>query len=160
MDGRPVWLASFSLWNQGRNIPTAEWTLATRRKAESQLKTLLQGAGDPSRERVFRMCLTLCYHRGLSPEEEEQLPDAHLPEDQKIIPYDLAGGPLEILRVTGVKEAPSSMPCHSPRKKPLGDGLFFPLDCGECPPCRAREAIYQEQVAKAEARGKEAVRCP
>jgi hypothetical protein len=100
------------------------------------LRRCVGPAGDPSRERIFRMQVTVCMHRAISDEDLEQLPDwFHAAEAT-----DLAGGPVAILFETedGLL---STKPCHQPEKIPIDSKnplLWFPGDCGQCPPCRSR----------------------
>ena len=77
MGGRPVWLASGSLWGRDRREPivTGRWSGAQRSTVLNALDLLLSGVGDPERERCFRMNVTLCLHRGLTAEEEASLAD-------------------------------------------------------------------------------------
>ena len=102
----------------------------------------LRGVGDEQTERVFRMCLTLCFHRALTKEEEVLLPDGW-----SKAPYaGIAGGPVEIIR-QNVPSTPSCLPCEDPTKLPLSPhdaSLWIPGDCGRCEPCKAREACLVE----------------
>jgi hypothetical protein len=61
-----VWLASVSLRDKrGDIIGTEKWTPRHWRYAEDTLKNhALRGAGDDTRERMFRMRITLCLYRG------------------------------------------------------------------------------------------------
>lgn len=146
MEGRPVWLASISVWWQGAVVPTGIWTPDTpaREAALSILRDeLLDGVGDPSRERLFRMNVTLCMHRGLSEQEEEKIGPGEA--------VHLAGGPVELLWEHGVTASPAAMPCENPGRIPLPNsiehGLWIPEDCGKCEPCKARAAIERELVS-------------
>lgn len=141
MNGRPVWLASGSLRDFfGRIIPSARWTDSDRVMLESTLLDVLEGVGDPSRERFFRMPVTACIHRQLTAAEEaglrtewHQQPAVHM-----------AGGPMEILRET-VAGAASTKPCANPGRREFPGNrdvdLFLLQDCGACDPCVARSAI-------------------
>jgi len=108
------------------------------RYAEATLrKTVLGGAGDPERERFFRMCITACLHRGVTQSELRRLPQWW--HDAPAV--DLAGGPLEVLWSKGVPDILSAQPCAQPCRKlldPRRPDLYLPLDCGTCPSCLAR----------------------
>lgn len=140
--GRPVWLLSLSLKERGALLPARDYTRQHRRRAEALACRVLDGAGDDEHERVFRMCLTFCLHRALSPEEIRQMPGAALCGGG-----GLAGGPVEVIRSKGVPSTHiAGDPCHRPGQDPL-PGLehlrvYLPIDCGMCPPCKARRAIH------------------
>lgn len=139
MNGAPVWLASLSWRRYGAIVPTDEWAPSRRKRLLEHLRDQLRGVGDPARERAFRMCSTLCIHRALSKAEELQLPASWWTEPA----VDLAGGSLEILYERGCASPLSTRPCHNPTREPISPAnpkLYFPLDCGDCPPCRARAA--------------------
>lgn len=140
MEGRPAWLASIAMrLPDGSPKLTGEWTRAERRRADKRLDKLLGNVGDPTRERAFRMNLTLCLHRALSDREIATLSD-----EWKAAPAEfLAGGPVEVLWQKGVADAPSTRPCAEPRMRPLlpGSRVLVPLDCGRCESCVARESI-------------------
>jgi len=134
MTGAPVWLASIS--HQAKL--TQDFTPAERAKAKALLLTTLEGYGNPTRQRFFRMCVTMCMHRALSDAEVRQLPESfHCAPS-----IDIAGGPVEILEETE-PGLPSTRPCLAPTWADLGGrrGAKFPLDCGMCEPCRARARI-------------------
>lgn len=101
-----------------------------------RLRRVLGPVGDTSRERGFRMNLTLCLHRAVSDEELRRL------DVTCMRPTHLAGGPVEVLWETepGV---PSTQPCRAPRMTTLlpGSRVLVPMDCGECDTCRARAAV-------------------
>lgn len=103
---------------------------------EAMLTQLLGPVGDPSRERSFRMCITLCRHRAVTPAEIEGLPQWW--RDAPAV--HLAGGGLEVLWRRGIEDGPSVLPCEDYGRDELGGGLFLPVDCGKCEPCRARAA--------------------
>jgi hypothetical protein len=143
MGGTPVWLASLS--RRGRSGPkpiaTPLWSAATIQESAGLLRRVLDPAGDPTRERLFRMNVTLCLHRACTPEEVASLPawfhDAP--------PIDLAGGPVEILEETE-PGLPTTRPCLNPVHIPLYPNdtlLWLPGPCGTCPPCRARQALTE-----------------
>src|SRR3954447_6241231 len=149
MAGRPVWLASLSRRNESSDIiPTGRWSGAQLRSAIKVLKALgLKGVGDERYERGFRMCATLCIHRGLSDEEIKNLP-AHWHDTLR--PRVLAGGPIEHLWRNELSiDTPSTQPCTNPKKKFFGpkiqEDLYLPIDCGLCVPCQAREALTRPE---------------
>jgi len=110
------------------------------RHARRLLEQVLKGAGNPERERVFRMCITLCMHRAIR-EDELRLIPAWWHQAEAV---DIAGGPLEVLESRGVEEIASAFPCHAPGKRPFDPkrpDLWIPVDCGFCPPCMARKAV-------------------
>ncbi len=140
MDGSPVWLASAAIMRKATGIlGTTGWSPRLIGRMERVLDAVLDGVGDESRERSFRMNVTLCRHRALTAEEVEALPD-YFEEDP---PLDLAGGPVEILWETEPGRA-STRPCVAPEHRtmdPYRLDLWIPDDCGECAPCKARAEI-------------------
>lgn len=143
MRGTPVWLASLSRTSRLTGLPyaTGLWTAEMRAEGERLLKEALAGVGDPTRERLFRMNVTLCLHRALTADEVAGLPTSF----HQAPPVDLAGGPVEVLWETE-EGTPSTRPCVAPHHIPLpGLGshpmLWLPGDCGACEPCRARAAL-------------------
>lgn len=148
MAGVPVYLASISKRSplgMDKPISTQLWSPELRADAEGWLLRLLGPAGDRSRERLFRMQITLCLHRALTSAEVEALP----PYFHTDPATDLAGGPVEILRETEAGWE-TTKPCHNPtrhrldRRDPL---LWFPVDCQRCGPCVARMALQRERDA-------------
>lgn len=104
---------------------------------------MLEGVGDEKRQRLFRMCVTTCIHRAVTPAEEVSLPESFHSGEA----IDIAGGPVEILEESE-PGLPSTRPCMNPTMVSLDDmlghagrirGAKFAQDCGECEPCRARE---------------------
>ena len=79
-------------------------------------------------------------HRALTEKEADGLPEAW----KSSRPVHLAGGPIEILRET-VEGALSTRPCAAPVMEQAvpGSPVLLPIDCGACPPCRARNAAEQ-----------------
>jgi hypothetical protein len=137
-----VWLASVSLRDRrGEIIGTAKWGEREWAHAQDVLSNVaLAGAGDESRVRMFRMCITACLHRGIRDDELRQIP--HWWFDAEAV--DIAGGPVEIIYARGVPDIESAKPCHRPRKQVLDLrrlDLWLPVDCGECSPCRARATV-------------------
>lgn len=135
-----MWLASVSKRkSDGSPIPTARWAVensGTRRHAERLIEDALRGVGDPTRERQFRMPITLCRHRGLSDAEIEDLPAWW-----KAAPaIDTAGPPLELQWSRGIRESLSSQPCRDPARQPFGADpeLYLIVPCGRCDSCVAR----------------------
>ena len=140
MDGRPVWLASISHRRPtGRPLYVPEWNAAQRRIAEQRLRQAVDGVGDPTRERLFRMNVTLCLHRAATDDDLA----AVAPWFLEAPGIGLAGGPVAILSETIAGRA-STRPCERPgrrifdRASPYG---WIPIDCGACEPCRARGRI-------------------
>lgn len=137
MGGWPVWLASASIHRRGQLLPTRLWDDDRRASVESSLATLLDGVGDPERERLFRMPSTLCRHRALSQAEHDQLPEQWHGE----VATDIAGGPVEVLWHHGVPDTLSTQPCEHQRSE-IGAMYGQDLECGSCGPCVARaEAV-------------------
>jgi hypothetical protein len=137
-----VWLASVSLRDSRDNIiGTSKWTPRHWQHARKLLSdVVLNGCGDLERERMFRMCITLCLHRGLRPDELASIPDWW----HQARATDLAGGPLEIIYSKGISDIESAKPCHNPRQQLIDMrrlDLWLPLDCGQCPPCVARQNV-------------------
>lgn len=149
MQGTPVWLCSISresLVRRGR-LATSLWSPQLMRHSIDLLRRVIGPAGNPARERVFRMQITTCLHRALSDAEIAGLPDwFHAAEA-----IDLGGGPVEILEETE-RGSESTRPCHAPERIPIDPSnplLWFPGDCGRCPPCRARAAYGNVMDARA-----------
>lgn len=135
MGGWPVWLASASLRDRyGKIRPAKDWDDETTARVSETLDVCLDGVGDPEHEREFRMCITLCRHRAVTDAEFEALPEWWHQADA----VDIAGGPVQVRWVKNVPETPAGQPCENPGKQYIGDGLWFPEDCGLCGPCRAR----------------------
>lgn len=146
MNGRPVWLASVSKRSRSGIIPNTEWGSHDREKAKKLLDLTVDGVGDRSRWRLFRMQVTYCLHVAVSDEEL-----ARLPCEWATVPGTcLAGGPVEVLASSGIPDQPSVLPCENPARIPLGritgqlflrPDLWIPEDCGACEPCQSRAAI-------------------
>jgi len=136
-----VWLASISLWDRrDKQIGTDKWTERQWRHAHKLADQALEDAGEPSRERRFRMRGTLCVHRAIRPDELGQIPSWWHAADA----IDIAGGPIEVLSERGIAHVESAQPCHNHGRhviNPRRPDLYVPVDCGECPPCRARQAV-------------------
>lgn len=140
-----MWLVSVSHSIQGVIVPTEVWTRDERVKiADALVNIALTGRGDATRERSFRMNITLCRHRALSQEEHAGLScDWHASP-----PQDIAGGPVEILWSSpAMPDTPSMHPCESPERRLIPQlkdpRLWLPIDCGKCPPCEGRAEIEQ-----------------
>lgn len=170
MRGTPVWLASLSrgsrvirgpsslrssLGRSGRSgapqtqgrLSTQVWTKQTMDESIALLRRIIGPAGNPERERVFRMQITLCIHRACTPEEVAALPEYFHTDPAT----DLAGGPVEIVYETE-SSGPSTWPCEQPTRYPLDPHnslLWFPIDCGKCTPCRARQKLDADMGQKA-----------
>lgn len=139
MKGQPVWLASISrIRPNGKTVYVPEWSPSQLRSGEKALRELLIGVGNTSRERLFRMNVTLCLHRAATDAEVAEQPFWFLSAPGN----GLAGGPVQVLSETEVGSA-STRPCLNPRKyvidrtSPHG---WIPCDCGQCEPCFARAA--------------------
>jgi hypothetical protein len=139
MNGTPVWLASASLRDRhGALLPSSAW-IDDRREYDRVVKALrrtLVDVGDPTRQRLFRMPVTVCLHRALTASEVASLPD----EWHAVPPVHLAGGGLEVLWETE-PGALSTRPCERPTRRALyatRPDLYTIEDCGGCGPCRAR----------------------
>lgn len=150
MTGVPVYLVSLSRRSpiSGKRLSTSVWSKAMMDESMGLLRQALGGAGDASRERIFRMQVTVCLHRALTPEEVASLPE-YFHADQAV---DLAGGPVEILYETEVGLL-STQPCEQPEHIPLDRTnplLWLPGDCGRCPPCLDRATRDEEMDAKLE----------
>src|SRR5262245_19909946 len=112
MDGQPVWLASLSLnGRDGKKIAVPRWNDVDRAEASGRLTDVLLGAGDVTRERFFRMNITMCLHRAATDAEIAIMP-AWFHTHPAVA---LAGGPVEILTET-VPGADSTKPCRAPKK--------------------------------------------
>lgn len=135
-----MWLVSVSHSVAGKIVPTEIWTKDHRlRIADRLIDMVLDGRGDPRRERSFRMCITLCRHRAISDKENDELPESF----HKAPATDIAGGPVEVLWSSqDMPKSDSVLPCRDPGKVPLPGQheLWLPVDCGRCPPCVARDA--------------------
>jgi hypothetical protein len=135
-----VWLASVSRTSpSGKLLAAWTWGEGTKRAAARLLESALAGVGDASRERLFRMPITMCRHRALTQAEHDGLPrwwhDAPA--------MDLAGPPEEVLWTRGIPEIPSTMPCLDPGRRQLDarrTELYAIVPCGTCATCAARAA--------------------
>lgn len=147
MNGQPVWLASLSRPNPitGERLPTTRWPDWGRSRGAALLRQVLDGLGDPARERLFRMQITLCLHRAATDAEV-----AALPEWFHAAPaVGLAGGPVEVIWESE-PGALSTRPCLAPGRERLSridPDLWLPVECGECETCRARTRIEEGLVA-------------
>jgi hypothetical protein len=147
MCGTPVWLCSISRQSPltGGRLSTQVWSPETMKQSIALLRRVVGPAGNADRERIFRMQITTCLHRALTPDEIDRLPDwFHQAE-----PIDLAGGPVEILYETE-PGLPSTRPCHNPTRYRIDEQnplLWVPLDCKQCGPCIARLALQEARDA-------------
>ena len=141
-----MWLASASWRDElGRTIATGDWSEEQRRRARQALINALVWVGCPSRQRLFRMNITLCLHRALSDRERDMLPDSFWSSCG-----GLAGGPVELLETMGLAARPAALPCRNPGRKVLDrerPDLWLPIDCKQCEPCLARLEIDRERQA-------------
>jgi hypothetical protein len=127
--------------------PAAVWNDRELAWGTEILGLALHGVGDGRWERLFRMCATLCLHRGLHEEEIEHLPTGGA------LSRNLAGGPVVVYYSRGVPEGVVSCdPCHDPGQRVLSRPgarwpISLPVDCGQCPPCRQRATIEADPEA-------------
>ena len=139
MDGQPVWLCSISrLKPNGRTLYLPDWHPSVLRDAERLLRYTLEGVGDVTRERLFRMNVTLCLHRAATDDEVA----AQGPEFLTAPGFGMAGGPVAILSET-VPGSASTKPCEAPSRRKIkydSPHAWLPIDCGKCDPCLARKA--------------------
>lgn len=142
-----MWLASVSARRPDDTIvATTRYSPAMRAQARKYLWAHVRNVGDHNRFRLFRMQVTTCLHVAVSDEELERLPAAW----REWPGTALAGGPVEVLEERGIPDIPSTKPCHNPTREPIPGNeydpgeLWVPIDCGRCPPCRARAAIERE----------------
>jgi hypothetical protein len=155
MRGQPVWLGSISRKSNvgGGRLSTQLWSPATMAESIALLRRMLGPVGNPDRERIFRMQITLCIHRALTDEEVQRLP-AYFHQEPAT---DLAGGPVEVIW-ENEEGAPSTRPCAAPRHgSPPGNRnplIWVPIGCGACEPCRARRVLDELMDVKVEALGR------
>ena len=145
MDGQPVWLCSVSRVRRAQTLATKKWTKGEFAAAEAIAHDNLEGIGIPECERAFRMNITFCIHRALNVVELLRLPS------WRELPGGLAGGPVEVLWSRGIPHRDAAMPCHCPGHLVIDSSrpdLWIPEDCGECPPCVARERIHSTIVSR------------
>lgn len=133
-DGRPVWLASVSYWPHGRNLPLERWGRGIMILARRGIAELLDGVGDPDMERGFAMVATLCAHRGVSDEEMVGLPEGRA--------VHLAGAGVKEMWRTPLFPQPglTLQRCEQGIWIRRGN-VRLPGECGECPPCIARQEL-------------------
>lgn len=105
----------------------------------------LSPVGDQQWERLFRMCATLCLHRGLADAELETLPTGCQ------LGRALAGAPVVVYYSRGIPAGLVSCdPCHDPRRQYIIRGkwpVWIPIDCGGCPPCTQRIQIEADPLS-------------
>lgn len=139
MKGQPVWLASVSrIRANGETFYVPEWSPSQLRAAEKLLRGVVAGVGNPDRERLFRMNVTLCLHRAATDEEVAAQPPWFLTARGQ----GLAGGPVQVLSETE-EGSPSTRPCVKPKRyviDPSSPFGWIPVDCGACESCLARMA--------------------
>lgn len=146
-----MWLASVS--RRGRDdriIATTRYTPAMRAQARKYLWAHVRGVGDHERFRLFRMQVTTCLHVAVNDDDLAKLPASWCEWPGTA----LAGGPVEVLEEKGIPDMPSTKPCHNPKREPIPHNeydpgeLWLPIDCGRCPPCRARLEIERGEACK------------
>lgn len=133
----------------GSIVPTERWTPAQRRETEGVLSEILDRCGDPGRERVVRMSITLSIYRACRDDELTKLPSAFFQDP----PVHMFGGAIEIIRESE-PAVESAKPCEQPGRRMLGaryPDLWIPIDCGTCGPCQARQAIDKRPQHREEA---------
>lgn len=139
MGGVPVWLASVSNRDINHNIiGVAQWDKKTMDRACALLLAAVEGVGDHSKQRLFRMNVTLCMHTACSEQEI-----ATLPGGWENIVQGIAGGPVQVLWES-IPGSASTKPCEFPKRRVVIPGrpdLWVPQDCGCCDPCVARAKI-------------------
>lgn len=136
MDGQPVWLASVSVARDGRTVGAGDLDAEGQALVKALLWEVMNGVGDESRQRLFRMNLTTCLHRAATDDEVASVPAYFHTCDA----VGLAGGPVAVLWET-VPGKPSTRPCERPERMiaiPSRPDLWIPQDCGDCEPCHAR----------------------
>lgn len=140
MNGQPVWLASISrIRPNWKTLYVPEWSESQRREAERQLRKMVEGVGNTSRERLFRMNVTLCLHRAATKDEVSDQQEWFMTCPGS----GLAGGPVEVIFETEIGSE-STRPCKTPRKRviePENPHGWIPIDCGSCEPCIARQRV-------------------
>lgn len=113
MNGQPVWLASVSRRREnGKVIYVPDWSPSQHREAERLIRRAVAGVGDTTRERLFRMNITLCLHRAATDAEVAAQPAWFLHARG----FGLAGPPVEVLSET-VPGAASTKPCVAPQRQ-------------------------------------------
>lgn len=143
-----MWLASISLTNKrGKKVCTPSWRNMQWHYAFALLDEATHGIGHPEHFRKFRMQITLCKHVPLREDEVAVLPSGWMETRGD----SLAGGPVEAMETVGLPEGLVSVrSCEHPGKQMLTNqhGLennpqaWLPVDCGECPPCKARDELF------------------
>ena len=123
-------------------VPTFRYDANQRHNAELMLARLLYGVGDERWGRFFRMNLTYCLHRGVSDTELASVSCSW----GDIPAKDIAGGPVEVFWTKGIPAGMvSADPCQAPIRQYVSGEIWLPIDCGECPPCKARAAIMAQK---------------
>lgn len=140
-----MWLASISRRDPITKRPhnAKDWTERQRARADQILDVVLRDVGDDTRERSFSMCLTHCRHRAVSDAELARLPESWACSR----PRSLAGGPLVVHWTRGVTPTLSADPCDRVTLAPHPKfGAMMPVECGFCPPCKARAIVERTGV--------------
>ena len=121
-------------------MPTSRWFARDLAHAESIVERVLDGCGDDSIQRSFRMCVTLCRHRALTAAERANTPAWF----QACRPVHIAGPPLKLLWSRGVPDELETMrPCLNPSKRDLPGhpGAYLFNLCERCEPCLTNERV-------------------
>lgn len=125
----------------GRLVPTARWDAATRAQAEAIVTAALGDLGEAGDERLSRLGATMSLHRAARPDEV-----AASPGWWRAAPsVHIFGAPIEIIRESR-PGALSTRPCADPVRRRIDPlltdpDLWYPVDCGVCPSCRARKGL-------------------
>lgn len=132
-----------------RLITIPSFTPRERDLVEGLLLEVLDGIGDPSRGRLVHANIVMALFRALTGAEIAALSPTLVAGPPARTP---SGYPVAVLWETAAGEL-STRPCERPRRQHLVDlgalqlaevpfpsrpNLWTPIECGACPPCRAR----------------------
>ena len=120
----------------------SKWSPREVAFAQRLAERVLDGLGDPSIARAFRMCVTLCFHRALRSDERAAMPAWF----RACRPVHIAGPPLRLLWSKGVPEELETLrPCRAPLRRglPGHPGAYLFDCCEDCVACLANEATRQ-----------------
>ena len=137
-DGAQIWCASISKARPtGHALDRDRWTEGDFRRARQILDQVLEGAGDPSRQRLCSTLSALYLLRVLRQEEHVEGMVKNT-ADMRI-----GFAPNTIHEDVGMLDRVSGLPCESPSVEHPPDHPDFKiaLDCGTCVPCRARAFV-------------------
>jgi len=144
-DGMPVWMAVANKRDvRGALLPWPLWSERLRLEIAAELLDFLDGAGNPNRQRTFRMTESLGVVRAVTGAEWETFSEAfHNAE-----PLRFDTGPVEILSENWPGRL-ATRPCENPRRVPVpGEHqlIWYPVDCGACAPCIDRATVESERM--------------